>query len=300
MPVDPSAPEGLVITPGSTRSRGVGHSRVGNRRVITLARCRFGGGVVVQILDHSADALASTDGDGDGVPQRPGGHVSTGTLSPIEASGDPSTIDTVMALPDKGAGIYYSLPSQGVSLQLGARGVMLALLGCDLVHIYNPAALGIMLPASLGVGGLAIFAGGMWNLRLGQTIAGTIGGLYGAFWFSFGLLLLTQAAPLTKAVGPAGFDHALAAYLIIWMVVSAFLCIRQPGGVRPAARAGARVPRARHRLRRRSRRFGDAQARRLAVPDRRLPRPVRRDGARDQRDRGKAGAADPLSGGAGW
>ena len=151
--------------------------------------------------------------------------MSTGTLSPIEASGDPSAIDTVMALPDKGAGLYYSLPSQGVSLQLAALGVMLALLGCDLVHIYNPAALGIMLPASLGVGGLAIFTGGMWNLRLGQTIAGTIGGLYGAFWFSFGLLLLTQAAPLTKAVGPAGFDHALSAYLIIWMVVSAFLMI---------------------------------------------------------------------------
>ncbi len=65
----------------------------------------------------------------------------------------------------------------------------------------------------------------MWNLRLGQTIAGVIGGLYGTFWLSFGLLLLTQAAPLQKAVGPAGFAHALSAYLFIWMVVSAFLLI---------------------------------------------------------------------------
>ena len=151
--------------------------------------------------------------------------MSSGTLSSVEASGDPSPISDVMALPDKGAGIYYPAPSQGVSLQLAALGVVLALLGCDLAHIFNPAALGIMLPVSIGVGAVAIFTGGMWNLRLGQTIAGVIGGLYGTFWLSFGLLLLTQAAPLQKAVGAAGFAHALSAYLLIWMVVSAFLLI---------------------------------------------------------------------------
>ena len=151
--------------------------------------------------------------------------MSTGSLSPVEAAGDHSPVDQVIELPEKGAGIYYPATSQGVSLQLSALGVMLALLGANLVHIYNPAALGIMLPVSIGVGGVAIFTGGMWNLRLGQTIAGVIGGLYGTFWLSFGLLLLIQAGPLTKAVGPAGFAHALSAYLIIWMIVSAFLLI---------------------------------------------------------------------------
>jgi succinate-acetate transporter protein len=136
-----------------------------------------------------------------------------------------STVSEMLALPEKGAGLYYAASSDGVSLQLGALSIMLAMLWAFTANIVNPAGLGFMLPVSIAVGGVAIFIGGMWNLRGGVTIAGVIGGLYGVFWLSFGLLLLTQATPLTKAVGPAGFSHDLGLYLWIWAFVSGGLAV---------------------------------------------------------------------------
>jgi succinate-acetate transporter protein len=136
-----------------------------------------------------------------------------------------SPVAEMLALPDKGAGLYYPASSDGISLQLGALSILLALLWAFQANIVNAAGLPFMLPTALAVGGVGIFAGGMWNLRGGVTIAGVIGGLYGVFWLSFGLLLLTEAAPLTKAVGPAGFSHLLGLYLWIWTFISGGLAV---------------------------------------------------------------------------
>ena len=92
-------------------------------------------------------------------------------------------------------------------------------------QIVDPAGLTFMLPVALSLGAVGIFAGGMWNLRNGVTIAGVIGGLYGVFWMSFGLLLLIEATPLTKSLGGAEFSHILGLYLWIWAVVSGGLAV---------------------------------------------------------------------------
>jgi succinate-acetate transporter protein len=131
----------------------------------------------------------------------------------------------ILDRPEKGAGVFFPETPQGISLQLGSLAIVLSLLSLNLAHVFSPAALGIMLPVALSVGAVGIFIGGMWNFRLGLLVPGVIGALYGVFWFSFGLLLLLQAGPLTAAVGPAGFAHALGTYLWIWMVVSAALSV---------------------------------------------------------------------------
>ena len=131
----------------------------------------------------------------------------------------------VQTLPEKGAGTYFPASSDGISLQLGALSILLGLLWAFQANIVSGAGLPFMLPVALAVGGVGIFAGGMWNLRSGITVAGVIGGLYGVFWLSFGLLLLTEAGPLTKSVGPAEFGHLLGLYLWIWTFVSAGLAV---------------------------------------------------------------------------
>lgn len=144
-----------------------------------------------------------------------------------ESAGSPTltSAEYVHTLPDKGAGVYYPASSDGISLQLGALSILLALLWAFQANIVSAAGLPFMLPMALAVGGVGIFAGGMWNLRGGITVAGVIGGLYGVFWLSFGLLLLTEAGPLTKSVGAAEFGHLLGLYLWIWAFVSAGLAV---------------------------------------------------------------------------
>ena len=132
---------------------------------------------------------------------------------------------TVLELPEEGSGVFFPASSQGITLQLGSLSILLALLWAFQSQIVSPNGLPFMLPIALSLGGVGIFAGGMWNLRNGVTVAGAIGGLYGVFWLSFGLLLLIEATPLTKSVGPAEFGHVLGLYLWIWAVMSAGLAV---------------------------------------------------------------------------
>lgn len=138
-----------------------------------------------------------------------------------------TSVDRVLELEGKGAGVYFAPSSQGISLQLGLLSILLAMLWAFQAQIVNPGALPFLEPLALSLGAVGIFAGGMWNMRNGVTVAGVIGGIYGVFWLSFGLLLLLQFGPLTtsKAVGPVEFGHVLGLYLWIMAVVSAGLTI---------------------------------------------------------------------------
>ena len=134
-------------------------------------------------------------------------------------------VSRVVDEPTGGAGVFYAAYPLGIALQLGALGVVLALLSAANAELFNQAATGFIVPVALGVGAIAITAGGLINFRAGSLIAGVIGVLYGTFWLSVGLLLLLSAGGLTEAVGPAGFGDAFGTYLFIWGVVSGFLAL---------------------------------------------------------------------------
>lgn len=127
--------------------------------------------------------------------------------------------------PASGAGSAFPLVPAGIALQLGALSIVLGLLSCAEAKLFDPGALGIVVPVAFSVGAVAIFAGGLINFRAGILVAGVIGCLYGAFWLSVGLLLSFNAGGLVKAVGPGAFGDAFGTYLLIWGIMSAGLAL---------------------------------------------------------------------------
>ena len=124
-----------------------------------------------------------------------------------------------------GPGMSFPQIPAGIALQLGALGIVLALLSCAEAKLFSPMALGIVVPVAFSVGAVAIFAGGLINFRAGILVAGVIGCLYGAFWLSVGLLLQFTAGGLVKAVGAGGFGDAFGTYLLLWGIMSLGLCL---------------------------------------------------------------------------
>lgn len=125
-----------------------------------------------------------------------------------------------------GPGVTYpNNPPAGISLQLGALGIVLGLLSLAEANLLPTAAIGIVVPVAFSIGAVAIFAGGIINFRAGIMVAGVIGCLYGMFWLSLAILLQITASPLSASVGAVSFRHAFGWYLILWGVMSLGLCV---------------------------------------------------------------------------
>jgi succinate-acetate transporter protein len=140
-------------------------------------------------------------------------------VSVVHTADDVAT--KVLESPSGGAGIYYpNTPPAGIALQLGALGIVLALLSAAFAHLFNPGATGIVIPVAFSVGAIAIFTGGIINFRAGILVAGVIGVLYGTFWISVGITLQFTSVTLVKAVGVDSFSDSFATYLVLWGVMS--------------------------------------------------------------------------------
>jgi hypothetical protein len=61
----------------------------------------------------------------------------------------------------------------------------------------------------------------MWEYRGGELFGGTFGVGYAGFLFSTALILKFFAGPIIATAGAASFDHAFAAWLILWALVRA-------------------------------------------------------------------------------
>lgn len=149
----------------------------------------------------------------------------TTTDSTYEPDGHVLDLDAMPAATAGGAGVAYPAIPAGIALQLGALSIALGLLSCAFAHVFDPSAMGIIVPVAFSVGAVAIFAGGIINFRAGILIAGVIGCLYGAFWLSLGLLLQFTAGGLTKLSGPENFGNAFSTYLGIWAIMSLGLAL---------------------------------------------------------------------------
>jgi succinate-acetate transporter protein len=137
----------------------------------------------------------------------------------------PPSVDARVLEAESGAGIYFAKAPAGISLQLGALGIVLGLLSAAYADLFSTAAAGIVIPVAFSVGAIAIFTGGVMNFRAGIMVAGVIGCLYGAFWLSIGILLQFTAGSLQTSVGVDDFGNAFGTYLLIWAIVSLGLCL---------------------------------------------------------------------------
>jgi uncharacterized protein len=91
--------------------------------------------------------------------------------------------------------------------------------------ILSSAANDIFIATCFGIGAVGLLIGGLWEFRSGELFGGTFGVGYAGFLFSTALILKFFAVPIIGAAGPLAFDHAFAAWLIMWALFTAVFAI---------------------------------------------------------------------------
>ena len=124
-----------------------------------------------------------------------------------------------------GPGHAYPATAGGVPLAAFAFAFAVGFLGLVETGILSSAANDIFLATCFGIGALGLFIGGMWEYRGGELFGGTFGVGYAGFLFSTALILKFFAGPMIAAAGAANFDHAFAAWLILWALFTAVFAI---------------------------------------------------------------------------
>ncbi|MGH7609324.1 MAG: acetate uptake transporter [Candidatus Dormibacteria bacterium] len=81
-------------------------------------------------------------------------------------------------------------------------------------------SLGAALAMAAAYGGTAQFLAGMWAFRRGNTFAATAFSSYGAFWWSFYLLVVVFLPKMGTAAGPA-----VGLYLFAWGIFTTYMFI---------------------------------------------------------------------------
>ncbi|HUN33352.1 MAG TPA: GPR1/FUN34/YaaH family transporter [Trebonia sp.] len=124
-----------------------------------------------------------------------------------------------------GAGHAYPATAEGVPLSAFAFAFAVGFLGLVQTGILNSAANDIFLATCFGIGAVGLFIGGMWEYRGGELFGGTFGVGYAGFLFSTALILKFFAGPMITAAGVINFDHAFAAWLLLWALFTAVFAI---------------------------------------------------------------------------
>lgn len=124
-----------------------------------------------------------------------------------------------------GPGHAYPATAGGVPLSAFAFAFAVGFLGLVETGILSSAANDIFLATCFGIGAVGLFIGGMWEFRGGELFGGTFGVGYAGFLFSTALILKFFAGPMIAAAGVANFDHAFAAWLILWALFTATFAI---------------------------------------------------------------------------
>jgi len=89
-----------------------------------------------------------------------------------------------------------------------------------------------VLAMAIAFGGGAQLLAGMWAFRRGNTFAATAFTSYGAFWFSFFLLVQYFLAPIKAAAGAGAEETFVGLYLLSWGIFTAYMFIASFGGAK--------------------------------------------------------------------
>ena len=124
-----------------------------------------------------------------------------------------------------GPGHAYPATAPGVPLSAFAFAFAVGFLGLVETGILSSAANYIFIATCFGIGAVGLLIGGLWEFRSGELFGGTFGVGYAGFLFSTALILKFFAGPIIAAAGPVAFDHAFAAWLIMWALFTAVFAI---------------------------------------------------------------------------
>lgn len=124
-----------------------------------------------------------------------------------------------------GPGHAYPATAPGVPLSAFAFAFAVGFLGLVETGILASAANDIFIATCFGIGAVGLLIGGLWEYRAGELFGGTFGVGYAGFLFSTALILKFFAGPMIATAGVVAFDHAFAAWLILWALFTAVFAI---------------------------------------------------------------------------
>ena len=110
-------------------------------------------------------------------------------------------------------------------IAFGMTTMMLSFINAGIIATGATAA---VLPMAAAFGGLGQILAGMWEFKRGNTFGATAFTSYGAFWWSYYLLVdifLAKTAPATV-------DPIVGLYLFLWGVFTLYLFVASLGGPR--------------------------------------------------------------------
>jgi uncharacterized protein len=115
-----------------------------------------------------------------------------------------------------GPGHAFPITAPGVPLSAYAFAFAVAYLGLIKTGILSGAASDIFIATAFGIGALGLLVGGLWEFRAGELFGGTFGVAYSGFLISTGIILKYMAPAMIASAGLNNFNHAFAAWLIMW------------------------------------------------------------------------------------
>jgi succinate-acetate transporter protein len=136
--------------------------------------------------------------------------------------------DTALRTPEN------PVPLVGDPAPLGLAGFGITTLLLSLINaqILPETDTVLVMSLALTFGGLAQLLAGMWAFRRGNTFAGTAFTAYGAFWFSFYLLVVVFLPLVPKAAGANDVSNFIGWYLLAWGIFTAYMFIASLAGAR--------------------------------------------------------------------
>lgn len=124
-----------------------------------------------------------------------------------------------------GPGHAYPATAPGVPLSAFAFAFAVTMLGLVQTGILSSAANDLFIATCFGIGAVGLLVGGLWEFRSGELFGGTFGVGYSGFLISTALILKFFAGPVIAAGGVLAFDHAFAAWLILWALFTGVFAI---------------------------------------------------------------------------
>jgi uncharacterized protein len=146
-------------------------------------------------------------------------------VSSEPSNGQVQAAEPAAAVWAPGPGHAYPATAPGVPLSAFAFAFAVGFLGLVETGILSSAANDIFIATCFGIGAVGLLIGGLWEYRAGELFGGTFGVGYAGFLFSTALILKFFAGPIIAAAGPLAFDHAFAAWLILWALFTAVFAI---------------------------------------------------------------------------
>lgn len=158
----------------------------------------------------------------DGLGEEEAHHLATVTR-PFE--------DTAIKTPEQPAAVVGDPAPLGLA-GFGITTLLLSLINAGILPATTTA--GVMALA-LAFGGGAQLLAGMWAFRRGNTFAGTAFTAYGAFWFSFYLLVIVFIPQMLAGKTPASaadLSAFVGTFLLAWGIFTAYMFVASLAGAR--------------------------------------------------------------------